>query len=653
MQITDKRGVKITPEMIGLFFEDINFAADGGLYAEMIENRSFEAKEGFGTPGNFYSVDDNGYAWEPYAADVQDKPRMQYIMGTPLSEANPHYLRFTATEAGQGFSNKAYDGIRLHKGMKYNVSFYARCVDYAGSDFVISVNKDGKTYAETTVEAVKAIPYVPFSDLKIEMEQKDPVMCAQLEKLKKLDTDKMCRCNDWIKYDAVLTADDDVAGAKFTIALYEALAAIKPGFIRFPGGCIVEGISLENRYRWKRTVGELKDRKYIPNLWAFDDDRSKTGWDVKRPDSHYGQSFGIGFYEYFLLCELLGAKALPVLSIGTACQFRSTQLVTSDSEEFDEYVQDALDLIEFANGPVNSKWGALRAKMGHPESFGLDMISVGNEQWESQYVDLYKRHQIFEKAIHEKYPDMRILGTAGPFLDSPITEDAWNFYNSEFKANPNTCYAVDEHYYVSPQWMYDHVDHYDDYPRDIAVFAGEYAAHTTDRQNNMESALAEAALLTGIEKNADVVKLASYAPLFNRVGHSQWKPDMIWFDDEKVYLTPNYYVQMLFANHVGDETIPMNGQEKELRKDGIYVSLSRTQQGETILKVANVNDSDYTLPLTDGADVPVEAIGHAWILEGTGEIPEGMPEITDVRETNVQIIGNVTVLAQSFMVLRF
>jgi alpha-L-arabinofuranosidase len=201
--------------------------------------------------------------------------------------------------------------------------------------------------------------------------------------------------------------------------------------------------------------------------------------------------------------------------------------------------------------------------------------------------------------------------------------------------------------------MYDHVDHYDDYPRDIAVFAGEYAAHTTDRQNNMESALAEAALLTGIEKNADVVKLASYAPLFNRVGHSQWKPDMIWFDDEKVYLTPNYYVQMLFANHVGDETIPMNGQEKELRKDGIYVSLSRTQQGETILKVANVNDSDYTLPLTDGADVPVEAIGHAWILEGTGEIPEGMPEITDVRETNVQIIGNVTVLAQSFMVLRF
>ena len=169
----------------------------------------------------------------------------------------------------------------------------------------------------------------------------------------------------------------------------------------------------------------------------------------------------------------------------------------------------------------------------------------------------------------------------------------------------------------------------------------------------MESALAEAALLTGIEKNADVVKLASYAPLFNRIGHSQWKPDMIWFDDEKVYLTPNYFVQQLFANHVGDETIPMDGQEKELRKDGIYVSLSRTNNGETILKAVNVNDSEYTLPLTDYEDVPVEAIGHAWVLEGTGEIPDGMPEITDVRQTNLQIIGDVTIPAQSFMVIRF
>lgn len=288
MKITDKKGVKVTPEMIGLFFEDINFAADGGLYAEMIENRSFEAKEAFGTPGNFYSVDDNGYAWKPYTAGGLDKPRMQYIMGTPLSEANPHYLRFTATEAGQGFSNKAYDGIRLHKGMKYNVSFYARCVEYTGNNFIISVNKDGKIYGKASVEAVKAIPYIPFSDLKIDMELKDPVISAQMEKIKQLDTEKMSRCNDWIKYDVVITADNDVSGADFTISLdgagviefdlismipedavdgifrrdlFEALAAIKPGFIRFPGGCIVEGISLENQIPLEENCRRIKRQK--------------------------------------------------------------------------------------------------------------------------------------------------------------------------------------------------------------------------------------------------------------------------------------------------------------------------------------------------------------------------------------------------------
>lgn len=678
MKISNKKGVQIAPEMIGLFFEDINFAADGGLYAEMIENRSFEAKEAFGTPGNFYTVDDNGYAWSPYKGALQDEPRLQYVMGTPLSEANPHYLRITATEGRQGFSNKAYDGIRLKKGMKYNVSFYARCVEYSGEKFIVLVHKDGKTYAQAELKAVRAIPYVPFCDAKIEMKTGQAAFDKQIDVIKNMDTSGMCRCNDWAKYEAVLTAEDDVAGAEFTIMLddagvvefdlismipedavegvfrkdlFEALKDIKPGFIRFPGGCIVEGISLENRYRWKRTVGELKDRKYIPNLWAFDDDREKEDLDTRRPDSHYGQSFGIGFYEYFVLCELLGAKALPVLGVGTACQFRSTQLVASDSPEFDEFVQDALDLIEFANGGTDTKWGALRAKMGHPESFHLDMISAGNEQWETKHVDLYKRHQIFEKAIHEKYPDMKILGTAGPFLDSPITEDAWKFYRGDLSRSADSCYAVDEHYYVSPQWLYDHVDIYDSYPREIAVFAGEYAAHTEKKENSMESALAEAALLTGIEKNADVVKLASYAPLFNRVGHSQWKPDMIWFDDEKVYLTPNYYVQKLFANFVGETTIPMDGQEKELRKDGVYISLVKCKNGETIAKIVNTNTSEYTLALTDSEGVPVTTVGHAWILEGTGEIPEGMPEITGVRETNIEISGDVKLPAQSFMVL--
>ena len=415
----------------------------------------------------------------------------------------------------------------------------------------------------------------------------------------------------------------------------------------------MEGISLDNRYYWKNTVGDVKDRRYIPNLWAFDDDWGKNDPMTKRPDAHYGQSFGLGFYEYFLLCELLGAKPLPVLNIGTACQFRSTEMVDSDSTEFEEYVQDALDLIEFANGPVDSKWGALRAKMGHPEPFGMDYLSVGNEQWETQYLDLRYRYERFEAAIHAKYPEIRLLGTAGPFMECSITEDAWKYYREKAKENPNFSYAVDEHYYVSPQWLYDHVAMYDDYPRDVAVFAGEYAAHTEARENSMESALAEAALLTGIEKNADVVKLASYAPLFNRIGHSQWKPDMIWFDDREVYLTPNYYVQKLFANHRGSHMVLLHDQDVELRKKGIYVSVSMDEDENIIVKTVNTTHQNFELSLEDADGAAVSASGKQWTLQGTGEIPEGLPEKSVVAEQKIQIKGSVTLPGQSVVVVTY
>ena len=678
MKITDRKKETVSPDMIGLFFEDINFAADGGLYAEMIENRSFEAKEAFGTPGNFYAVDDCGYGWSAVKGADGREPRLQFVTGDPVSGMNPHYLRFTATGAGQGFANKAYDGIFLKKDMDYKVTFYARCVQYEGENFRVEVRSADDICASAEVKAVKPIPYLPFSDLTIEM--KTGVADEKIQAIHEMDKAGRTRCNDWVAYETVLHACKDAKHAQFVIALeeagvvefdlismipgdavagvfrkdlFEALKATTPGFIRFPGGCIVEGISLANRYRWKQTVGEWKDRAYIPNLWAFDDDRSKEELDVQRPDAHYGQSYGIGFYEYFLLCELLGAKPLPVLNLGAACQFRTTQMVGTDDPAFQEYIQDALDLIEFANGDVRSKWGSLRAQMGHPQPFGLDMIAVGNEQWETEYLDLFKRHELFEKAIHEVYPDMRLLGTAGPILDAPLTGLAWDFYRNGQKTNPNFCYAVDEHYYVSPQWMYDHVDLYDSYPREVAVFAGEYAAHTEDKENTLESALAEAALLTGIEKNAGVVKLASYAPLFNRIGHSQWKPDMIWFDAENVYLTPNYYVQKLFANHLGDYTVEMEGQEKALRADGIYISVTRTGAGEVIVKAVNTNAQPYTLALADEQGAKTEADGKIWTLERAGEKPENMPEPSKVTENAVRIDGSVTLPAKSFSVIRY
>ncbi|MCI6537461.1 alpha-L-arabinofuranosidase C-terminal domain-containing protein [uncultured Eubacterium sp.] len=680
MRIGKEKGVPISPELIGLFFEDINFAADGGLYAEMLENRSFEAREAYGNPGRFYAVDDPGYAWEPACQTGEEAPLMQYVTGTPVSEANPHYLRFTAKAAGQGFANKAYDGIRLEKEHTYRVSFYARCVAYDGTGFQIKIRKDGQIFARTEVNAVKPVPYVPFCDLKIPMEIGYGTLNPEIEHIHEMNQSDRCRRSEWIKYEAVLTAQDDVRGAQFVISLdapgivefdlismipedavagifrkdlFEALQAIRPGFVRFPGGCIVEGISLANRYYWKNTVGDGKNRRYIPNLWAFDDDWDKHDPMTKRPDAHYGQSFGLGFYEYFLLCELLGAKPLPVLNIGTACQFRSTEMVDSDSPEFEAYVQDALDLIEFANGPVDSKWGALRAQMGHPESFHMDFLSVGNEQWETQYLDMKHRYERFEQAIHAKYPEIRLLGTAGPFMECSITEDAWKYYREKAKENPDFSYAVDEHYYVSPQWLYDHVAMYDEYPRNVAVFAGEYAAHTEDRANSMESALAEAALLTGIEKNADVVKLASYAPLFNRIGHSQWKPDIIWFDDSDVYLTPNYYVQKLFANHRGTYTIPLREQDVELRKEGIYVSAARDAQGGIILKAVNTNHREYELTLEDADGLAVTTAGQMWTLQGTGEMPEDRPEVSAVTEKQLEIHGSVTLPAESLVVIRY
>ena len=293
-------------------------------------------------------------------------------------------------------------------------------------------------------------------------------------------------------------------------------------------------------------------------------------------------------------------KPLPVLNIGVACQFRSYQVVPVKSEEFQQYIQDALDLIEFANGPVTSKWGKLRASMGHPKPFNLELLAIGNEQWESGCVDLAPRYIAFEKAIHKKYPKIKCIGTAGPFVGNDFHKNAWNFYRKHAATNKAFSYAVDEHYYVAPEWLYDNVAFYDNYPRDVRVFAGEYAAHDANLSNSVDGAVAEAAMMTGMERNGDVVQLASYAPLFNRIGHSQWTPDMIWFDADKVVLTPSYFVQKLFSDYAGDAALELNGQEKKLRESKLYISAVKDKAANTkIIKIVNGSDEEQILELTD------------------------------------------------------
>ena len=707
IQVSTKKVHDNTPGMIGLFFEDINYAADGGLYAEMIENRSFEAQDGYGIPESFYNIPDPGYAWSTFkssglkagtsteeaseeASIEAQEPVLQFVTGSPLSEENPHYMRLMTASAGQGFANKAYDGLCLKKGMKYHVSFYARVVSRGNYTARVAAVKDGKEYAAGETALRSTFMHLPFTDLSEEINRQVgeyPRFARMMEGVSQAAQSELLKgdlpASQWVKYELDLTAQEGVRGALFTLTidgagifefdfvsmipedavagvfrkdLFEALKALKPGFIRFPGGCIVEGTSLANRYRWKKTVGPQEQRKVIMNLWAYDDDRKKGFASHRAADSHYVQSYGIGFYEYFLLCELLGAEPLPVLNVGLACQFRTHELVAVNDPAFQEFIQDALDLIEFANGSADTEWGSLRAKMGHPEPFGLKLLGAGNEQWNTKCVDFTERAGLFEKAIHEVYPQIRIVGSAGPMVESPMTTESWDYYRdgqaqkiraraaaaAQPAAVPDFAYAVDEHYYVAPEWLYEHVAMYDDYPREVGVFAGEYAAHTKERENTMEAALAEAAFLTGVENNGDVVKLASYAPLFNRIGHSQWKPDLIWFDDQQVYLTPSYYVQMMYSNHAGDAVLDLEGQAEALRKEGLYINLTGKYDAdgslaEIILKAANANAEpvELAVALPEGAAAAGSDV-KVFSLTGTGEKPEGLPEKAEVSANSAQ-----------------
>lgn len=648
LNLTEKVSRKITPDMVGLFFEDINFAADGGLYAEMIENRSFEAVKSKGENHNYILTEDCLYGWK---SNCNKNDKLELSMNQSVSPNNPHYLRFTADAAGEGFENKAYDGISLKKGTKYKISFYAREVKYPEGNITVSVKKDGKCFASSEVifDNGKNPPKEWMDTIRV-----------------------VCDTKEWKQYETVLTAQADVQGAVFEVSLtapgsvefdlismipedavagifrkdlFEALENLHPAFLRFPGGCIVEGTSLQRRYYWKNTVGPLKDRKINTNLWAEQGGNTIQDWET--PDCHYMQSYGIGFYEYFLLCELLSSekrvcKPLPVLNIGVACQFRTYETVPVDSPEFQNYIQDALDLIEFANGPVTSKWGKLRSDMGHPQPFNLELVAIGNEQWESGKVDLAPRYIAFEKAIHQVYPEIKCLGTAGPFIKNDMHANAWEFYRSQAKNNSKFVHAVDEHYYVAPNWLYENVDLYDDYPRDIAVFAGEYAGHDENLSNSVESAMAEAAMLTGMERNGDVVQLASYAPLFNRIGHSQWTPDLIWFDADKVVLTPNYYVQKIFSDFSGSEALELNGQEKSLKEKDLFVSAVKNGD-KKIVKIINRSNTEQSLVLTEN-NSPVSASVEITTLQaanGTARIPAPSAAINQDGSGNKAIFKNV------------
>lgn len=544
----------------------------------------------FGGKDNDYFVMQDGlYAWKSFPEE--EAVKLSVVQGSPVSERNPHYLRVKSRQKKSGFSNKAYNGLYMRSHIKYKISFYARSVEYEG-DLTVAIVKEGDILISKSIEVKPAEndgwrKWIRYEfELCTENEISDAVFVILLEN------------SGIMEFDHFSMIPTDAVCGVFRRDLVELLKNLNPGFLRFPGGCIVEGATLANRYRFKDTLGQKEGRRYNWNRWALHE--NNEGNEFHSVYAHYGQTYGVGFYEYFLLCEYLGAKPLPVLNVGLACQYQSHEKVDPRSVEIKEYIQDYLDLIEFANGGTETKWGALRAEMGHEAPFGLEMIGIGNEQWEDAGSHFFERYLLFEREIHKVYPKIKLIGSAGPELDSKRFNEAWKFYQ-EHEDEENFVHAVDEHYYARPDWFISHTDYFDHVPRKTKILFGEYAAHSdiqTSRmpkksaeRNNLGAALAEAAFLIGMARNSDVVTMTCYAPLLARIGYVQWEPDLIWFDEKSACRTPSYYVQQMFSQNLGDYNIVAKVQkEKDLETEDIFCQVSYDAAAkELIVKLVNVS----------------------------------------------------------------
>ncbi len=580
---TAKLGAPVQSTMYGIFFEDINYAADGGLYAEMVKNRSFEFPQhlmGWRAFGKF-EVEDDG----PF-------------------ERNPHFVRLKYSghrDKYTGLENEGFFGIGVKKDASYRFSVWARCPEGGKSVLEVSlvdnntmdedqrfvkttITVSGKEWKKYTAELKS-----PRTDAKAALRiyllanGKDPITTTDVEHISLFPKDTWKGRENGMRKD-----------------LAQALADMKPGVFRFPGGCIVEGTDLESRYQWKNSVGPVENRPLNENRWHY------TFPHRFFPD--YYQTYGLGFFEFFQLCEDFGCEPLPVISCGLSCQFQNPDPtkpgVHVALDDLDSYIQDALDLVEFANGPADSKWGKVRAEMGHPEPFNLKFLGVGNEQWD--YDDAHggygpvftERLKKFNAALRAKYPQLKLIGTTGP------NSEGWDFDLLQPRMKELKVDLYDEHYYRNEEWFLSHGLRYDSYDRKgPKVFAGEYACHGANKHkwNHYYTSLLEAAHMTGIERNADIVHMATYAPLFAHVDGWQWRPDAIWFDNLRSFKSVSYYVQQLFAKNKGTNVLQLTMDKKPVAgqpgQDGLFASsVFDSQTGEVIVKV--VNTSKQAQPVT-------------------------------------------------------
>lgn len=565
---TKKVGAAVQPTMYGIFFEDINYAADGGLYGELVKNRSFEfpdALMGWKAFGKFEVKNDGPF------------------------ERCPHYVVLNYSghnDTATGLQNEGYFGIGIEKDEEYRFTVWAKTVS---GDANVEVSLVDESTMEEHQEFATAELKVSGNEWKkYELILKSP-KTVQKANLRLLLKGKNGVALEHVSLFPKHTFKDRENGMRRDLA--QALYDLHPGVFRFPGGCIVEGSSLDQRYQWKNSIGPVENRPLNGNRWL-----STFNYRLF-PD--YYQSYGLGFYEYFLLSEDIGAEPLPVLNVGMACQFQNQNDPSAHVavKDLQPYIQDCLDLIEFANGDVNTTWGKKRAEMGHPAPFNLKFLAVGNEQWDDLY---YERLRPFVKAIKAKYPNIKLIGTSGPDSEGEMFEKGWKAMK-ELKAD-----LVDEHFYRDEHWFLSHGLRYEGYDRKgPKVFAGEYACHGKGKKwNHFETSLYEAAFMTDLERNADVVDMATYAPLFAHVDGWQWRPDMIWYDNTRMFKSVSYYVQQMYACNKGTNVLPLTMNGKSVAgqegQDGLFASaVVDKKKGEIIVKVANTSDKaqDVTLNL--------------------------------------------------------
>jgi alpha-L-arabinofuranosidase len=578
-------GKAISPDLVGIFYEDLSHAADGGLYAELVQNRDFEYSSADRREWNSLT------SWQVVHLDGA-RGTFTAEFSKPLHANTPHYavLTIESPEGQAGLRNEGFDGIAVKAGEHYNASLFARRISGASQPLHVRLeSKTGTLLGETALPA-PAGSWAKYT-ARLTAKETDPDA-----RLVVTSSGQGRLALDHISLFPEKTFRDRPNGLRADLA--QTIADLKPKFMRFPGGCLVHGDGLDNIYHWKDTIGPVEQRKGQRNIW------------------NYHQTVGLGYFEYFQFCEDIGAKPIPIVAAGVSCQNTDARFTKRwghgqeciPMDQMDAYIQDVLDLIEYAHGPATSTWGAKRAAAGHPEPFGLEYLGIGNEDHITPA--FRERFEMLYNAVKTKHPEITVIGTVGPNPDGPDYDNGWKI------ANELRLPMVDEHGYKSPQWFWENVRRYDAYDRSKSkVYLGEWATFDDKRRSTLRSAISEAAYLTGLERNGDVVTFASYAPLLAKRDHTHWNPNLIYFTNTEVFPTIGYHVQKLFSVNNGDTWLTTTVKDPA-PADFAASCVKNTAGSAVILKLVNGANAPRPVRVELTAAKKVPATAEFTVLAG-------------------------------------